>query len=327
MQVQVLGGGWYQLPPELGSEKIKGKDNVQKRMQELMKQSASTVIDKIAIIGYAPSRNLVPWSDPTFSRWGLNDMYRMPDMTGAGPDGKGLGYQLWFQLHNRTEITRMRSPGHEEWLANQENVPAIVMQKHYPEFPRSVEFPIGELVSRWRDFFTNTISYMIGLALLQNTVPAPDEIREAFGIEWVRKPGGVREIHLYGIDMAAGEEFEYQRSSVEYYCGLAEAMGFKLYIPPRSDILKTPRRYGYEGAFSILDKIRQRDEEQAAEVQQVQAQLQQTRDHLMNLVGAQSERSYLRRNWTFDVAHDQEWYDPESEYQNPKQTTTAPEEG
>jgi len=107
--------------------------------------------------------------------------------------------------------------------------------------------------------------------------------------------------------MAAGEEFEYQRSSVEYYIGLAEALGFRTYIPPTSDILKTPRRYGYEGAFTMKDKFDQRDAEQQQSMMALQNELQQKRDHLNQLIGMKNERDYSRRNWRFDVAHGQEW--------------------
>ena len=300
MEVKHMGGEVYQLPPELGSVWVNGKDEVAKRIKAWADAGSVPVVkDKIALIGYAPSRDLVPWDDPTVYRVGLNDLYRVPGM--AGP------YDCWFQLHNKRELIRMRSPEHLKWLREQALVDRILMQNKVMGIPASEAFPIEALVERWRDYYTNSISYMIAWAIMQAVEPAPAELQEKYGIEWVRKPDGFKEIHLYGIDMAAGSEFEYQRASVEYFVGLAEGMGFRVHIPLSADILKTPRRYGYEGAFTILDKFQQREQEQAAQIQQARAELDAISAKFHQFVGASNERSYWQKNWTFDVDDSQEW--------------------
>ena len=38
-------------------------------------------------------------------------------------------------------------------------------------------------------------------------------------------------IHVYGVDMAVCGEYEQQRPSCEFFCGIAKGKGIELYIP------------------------------------------------------------------------------------------------
>jgi hypothetical protein len=83
----------------------------------------------------------------------------------------------------------------------------------------------GMVSPEWRDgYFTNTISYMIALA-----------IYEEFEV-----------IEIYGVDMAVGTEYNEQRPSCEYYIGIAKGRGIDIKLPAACDLMKARHIYGFE---------------------------------------------------------------------------------
>ena len=71
----------------------------------------------------------------------------------------------------------------------------------------------------------------------------------------------VDELHLWGMDMAGGHEYEHQRPCVEYWLGVLEAQGCKLLIPDCSSLLKPMVGSTYGLATSkVLDQSTIRDE-------------------------------------------------------------------
>jgi hypothetical protein len=183
---------------------------------------------RVAIVGFAESRKKAPYDDESFEIWALNDM----DVPRA---------DRWFEIHDRnfleTYLSRTDGTPHIERLKTFD-IP-VYMQKHHDDIPKSVEYPLEEYLTKYRDYFTNTVSYMICLAI--------DE--------------GFDEIHIYGVDMAQNTEYCEQRPSVEYWIGYAEGKGIKVYIPPESDLLKQAYRYGYEDDTTMKGKLAARQEE------------------------------------------------------------------
>jgi hypothetical protein len=96
--------------------------------------------------------------------------------------------------------------------------------------------PFKDLVEYFngRKYFTSTISYMIAMAI----------------------KAGYQEIHLYGVHMSASEEYGSQRQACEYWLGVAEGHGCKIFIPVESEILHTPYIYGYELENDVVAQAR-----------------------------------------------------------------------
>lgn len=88
-------------------------------------------------------------------------------------------------------------------------------------------YPISEIIKFFGvDYFTNTVDYAIALAI----------------------HNGFKEINLYGVNMANGTEYAYQKSGVEYWLGQAMGRGIKVTTNGLlSTILKTRDGllYGY----------------------------------------------------------------------------------
>ncbi len=210
------------------------------------KKNTEIIIEKkkkVAIVGTADTCKLAPYDDPNFEIWGVNNGF--------------LVMQRWdrmFEIHNivkagdqylrraQKEFRGQTVKQYMESLASL-NVP-VYMQQHWDEIPMSIQYPLipvvqhfgstlgwfnqpdfqGMLTRQYDAYFTNTISYMMALAIME----------------------GFEEMHVYGVDMAVDSEYHHQRPSCEFFLGIAVGRGMKVYIPPEADLLKTRFLYGFE---------------------------------------------------------------------------------
>lgn len=77
------------------------------------------------------------------------------------------------------------------------------------------------------DYFTSTVDYAIALAVHMN----------------------FDEIHLYGINMTFGEEYEYQKAGADFWCGVAMGRRIKLVVHSKGSSIMIARdgmMYGYD---------------------------------------------------------------------------------
>lgn len=168
---------------------------------------------KVAIVGFASNTlHLVPWFDPEFEIWSMNQGYmhchRRTDRH--------------FEMHMPEATADVREPHYLEWLA-QCPIPVYMIQTN-DAVPNSVRFPIEEAIRfAGRDYFTSSVAFMMALA----------------GLE------GFTEVHLYGINLAIGDEYFYEKPCAEWWIGRLEGMGVRVYVPSASSLLKQHRRYGY----------------------------------------------------------------------------------
>ena len=103
------------------------------------------------------------------------------------------------------------------------DIPVYMIQQQ-DAFPTSVRYPIEEALNyAKRDYFTSSVAFMMAIA----------------GME------GFKEVHLYGINLAIGEEYFYEKPCAEWWIGRLEGAGVKVYVPSASSLLKQHRRYGY----------------------------------------------------------------------------------
>lgn len=145
---------------------------------------------QINVIGFTGHRTLAPWNQtgPGVEFWGCNALWE-----------SGIEWQKctrWFDPHPREVIQGM--PNHVAWLRDRQpsDMTVYLLDAWTDLCPAAVRLP----VERLRDelgttYFTNTISYMLGLAILE-LVPALNR--------WKANPDGgpQPEIGIYGVDMA-----------------------------------------------------------------------------------------------------------------------------
>lgn len=109
-------------------------------------------------------------------------------------------------------------------LFNKWEIP-LMSVRVYDHIPTSFAFPLQEVIERFdTDYFTCGIAYMIAYALFKE----------------------YRILNLYGCNMEAKTEWDYQKPCVEYWLGIARGMGCSITITGTWDRpLKSPCGYLY----------------------------------------------------------------------------------
>lgn len=244
-----------------------------------------TALKKIAIIGSAPSSiHLAPYRDLEWfifgcspGAYGVAGPYSHAWMEGHRwepqvPGHAGTG-QPWFSPEYCEFL--IRHPG-DVWMS--EPLP-IEMRTAKP-------IPTEYLIEKYGPFFfTSSISWMFALAL---------------------ETPGVEEIGLWGIDMAAKEEYGYQRAGCQYFITIAQQRGIKVTIPPESDILQPAYWYGVTENHPMMIKLTARRNELMSRRAQAEQAFNSSRDQINFLNGALDDIEYMINTWVTNQA----WISP-----------------
>lgn len=214
---------------------------------------------KVALVGFASNTlHLVPWFDPEFEIWGMNQGH--------------MNFQRradrWMEMHLPEATQDMRDPNYDQFLKNCP-VP-LYMIRVMDEYPNSVRFPIEEAirVSGGRDYFTSTVAFMMALALME----------------------GFTEVHLYGINLAIGDEWFYEKACAEFWIGYLEGHGIKVHVPSASSLMKQHRRYGYSIDARPAQSLKLLLQ---ARVNAYRSQAEQFQSNLNTVLGAMREAESL----------------------------------
>lgn len=186
-----LNGGTDILPPE--------KPELNKR--------------RIALVGTALSScRDAPYDDKSWEIWTLGSNVE-----------HGKRITKLFELH--TQFVLESAGSWEGLFPYLKKMKADVLMGHpNPLLPDATPFPKDEIIAKFGNYFTSSIAWMIGYALLQN----PDAIG------------------LWGIDMMGEEEYLGQRACCEYLLGIARGMNITLIMADESPLLRSERLYAFE---------------------------------------------------------------------------------
>lgn len=229
---------------------------------------------KVCIIGFADTRVQAPYDDDSYEMWGVNEMWKDPGV-------KRL--DVLFELHDLPWIKEgKKHKDHYPWLCENRDIP-IFMQKRFDEIPLSIPYPRDVIEKNFRHYFTNTISWELALAIHL----------------------GFEEIRIYGVNMATELEYHGQRPSVEYFVGIAEGRGIKVYLPTECDLLKCMYAYGFEdGELSLMaSKLNAEQETQNAKAQQCQIQAQNLMTQAFQAQGAAGALDYIKTAFIYPNAN------------------------
>ena len=187
--------------------------------------------EKVCIVGCSNTKELAPYDRADeFEFWGVNNLYlTLPDKP----------WTRWWEIHliehedgkwMRRKQAEFRGQPIEKYLQSLGKLACpVYMQQANPLVPNAIEYPLAAVIAETGNYFTNTISYQIALAILE----------------------GFKEIWVYGVDMACDTEYGHQRPSCEYFLGLAAGRGIKIRVPPASDLLKNRFLYGFQEQQSL----------------------------------------------------------------------------
>lgn len=230
---------------------------------------------KVLIIGSAQGWEQAPFADTSWSVWSLSRMYHSVPR-----------WDVWFELHpwerlcerldgttKQAETMRLRAE-YQQWLSQDHGRP-IFMQRAYPQVPGCVPYPLDNILDTFpQRYFTNSVSYMIALAVLQ----------------------GVEEVAIYGVDMATKEEYTAQRSGVEYWVGLAQGAGVDVHIPDASDLCKSRVLYGFMDD-PMHEKLRMKMDNALRSIKEAENMERQAQLALANARGAKQILEWQMRNY------------------------------
>jgi len=175
-------------------------------------------------------------------------------------------YDRWFQIHSQKGID-LSVPTEENEFYRTCGVPVYVTQIDHC-LPTGVMYPFAEIGYRFRDYWTNTIAYMLALAIHE----------------------GFEEIHMWGVDMAAGSEYAQERPCVEFWLGLAAGRGITITVPDSSPLLK-----GSNGTYGLTQHIGVHKQQIEDELASLERQRKATDDPelLQNINGAKQVALHL----------------------------------
>ncbi len=197
------------------------------------------MVKTVAIVGTSQSsREMANLEPPYVEIWGLQTTETFLNR-----------WDRWFQLHAREAID-LSVPTEENEFYRTCGVPVYVTQEDHC-LPTGVFYPFTEIGFRFRDYWTNTIAYMLALA-----------IHEDF-----------KEIHLWGVDMATGSEYVQERPCVEFWLGLAAGRGITVAVPDSSPLLK-----GSNGAYGLVEYVGVHKQQLEDELAGLERQRRETTD-------------------------------------------------
>lgn len=181
---------------------------------------------RIALIGSAPSSiRLAPFRDPSWSIWACSPgAYPIIASEHAFAPG-----DAFFELHRWEApvigVPHLQkpwfSPEYVQWLGQFKGT--VWTGEPVADIPNSKRLPTEDLIGKYGPyFFTSSLAWMLAMAI----------------------EAGATEIGLWGVDMAATEEYYYQRPGCQFFILKALERGIKVIVPPESDLLQPMPLYG-----------------------------------------------------------------------------------
>jgi len=192
---------------------------------------------KIALVGLArTSRHLVPWDDPDWEIWSLNESYYIRPELGEEPWLHR--WDRWFQMHPCFDYMRAMNnndPEHPQWLKNEggdrRRTDFPIYQLEYDErIPGSTVYPFWQILQKYGRnaeslrLYRSTFDYMLALAIDMD----PEEIM------------------VRGFEMNPWGHWAFQRESAHLWMGVAMGRGIYVDIPDGSTMITKAPLYGYD---------------------------------------------------------------------------------
>lgn len=244
---------------------------------------------RIALIGSAPSSvKRAPYGDKSWEIWGCSP--------GALPFIPRV--DRFFEMHAWKPENPCCEPSYVKRL--QALTCPIFMVNPVPDLPQSQPYPKDAILS-WaygtiRDHhgrerparfnpndFGSTLSWMLAMAI----------------IEVADDPEG-GEIGLWGVDMAAGEEYGPQKDGCLALIHIAKTIGIRIVLPPESDLIRPAPLYGYQEHDAMYVKLAEREKELMARINDAAHRRQAAHDEHNFLAGALDDVRYQMKTWIAD---------------------------
>ena len=221
----------------------------------------------LAICGTAETLSATPWEDKKFEIWAVAQVATYPTFKRA---------DLLFELH---QPAYWKNDPNIVTRLNAFDGPTYMLDK-YDEIPKCVRFPLDVILEKYRRYHTTSITYML-----------------AWALESFKQTGKPNHIALFGVHMAAREEYTEQRPCCEYWLGQLEGAGVDVFMAPGGTILTSNGLYAYEGYNPAIPKLRERLNGMHAGSEQCRQELERWTHQKWKQEGAISEIEYWMRRY------------------------------
>ena len=257
---------------------------------------------RIALIGSAPSSvKRAPYDDSSWQIWGCS----------PGAIGHITRLDKFFEMHAWRPENPCCETNYVKRLAALQC--PIYMVNPVPELPTAIAYPKEEVLG-WSygtvrnhngeerplrfnpNDFASTLSWMLAMAIKE----------------------GPEEIGLWGVDMAANEEYGCQKDGCLALIHIAKSLGIKVTVPPESDLLRPAPLYGYQEHDHLYIKLDARMRELDQRIQEVSQREAHAHEERMFLLGARDDIVYMMRTWVADGQAIREMFSQPDVMLNPK---------
>ena len=283
---------------------------------------------KIALLGSAPSScGLAPFRNTDYAKWvqgKQESMFRahgqVPgdfEIWGCSPSAWAQCPRAtrWFEVHRWEPGKEWFSPEYCQFLAD---FPAgkLYTGARIPEIPHATVYPIDRIEEKFSSYFLNSsLSLMLALAI--DTIEVIREARRQYESQ-TDKPMGERSyqlpahidaaeitkpdsddiIGMWGVDMAATEEYSYQRPGCQFFILEAMRRGIKIFLPMESDLMRPMPVYGISEWDHNYIKMTQNARSLSAKAQEHQRVIAEATAGLHRQEGEMAALNSFVHTWT-----------------------------
>jgi hypothetical protein len=189
----------------------------------------------------------------------------------------------FFELHrweppvigDPTRQVTWFSPEYVQFLAQFKG--DVWMTEQVDMIPNARRLPREMLIGKHGPFFwTSSLAWMAAIAL---------------------EDPELEELGFFGVDMAANEEYQFQKPGCLHFITIALQRGIKVTVPPESDLLQPQPLYGVSEWSPMMVKLTARKKELDARVAAAQQRAAQAQQEIVFVNGALDDLNYVMNTW------------------------------
>ena len=286
---------------------------------------------KICVLGSAPSSvGLAPFKNANYRAWieGRVESEAQAhasvqgdfEIWGCSPAAWSVSPRAtrWFEVHRWEPGREWFSTEYCDFLRNFKGI--VYTGAAIPEIPNHVVYPVDEMEAKFSSYFmTSSLALMMAMAIdtIEKVRAARASLRalRAAGATGIpphavdRLPPGVDQaelekpddddvIGMWGVDMAATEEYGYQRPGCQFFILEALRRGIGFYLPPESDLMRPMPVYGISEWDHNYIKLTSRARELNGKGQNLTQQMEAAKLEHIVLQGQMQALNQFVHTWT-----------------------------
>ena len=278
---------------------------------------------KIALLGSAPSScGLAPFKNIDYQRWAKGKAEQVFhahgqiagdfEIWGCSPAAWAQVPRAdrWFEVHRWEPGQAWFSPEYCRFL---QGFPAgaLYTGARIDDLPAATVYPIDRMEEKFSSYFmTSSLALMLAMAIdtveqvraarraKHSATAAPAALPALVDPAELDKPDSDDIIGMWGVDMAATEEYGYQRPGCQFFILEAMRRGIKVYLPPESDLMRPMPVYGISEWDHNYIKMTSNARMLSGKAQDAQRMIQEAQVQVHRLEGEMAALNQFVHTWT-----------------------------